>query len=220
MARKLSKSKYVAGLNCPKVLWLNANKPQLAAETDPGTQRVFNVGHAVGELAQKLFPGGVLVEEDYKQIDKAIEKTHKLMGEGVPALFEAAVEYNNVRCRADILERVEVEKNLWDMYEVKSTTVVKEEHFADVAVQKYCFDGAGLPIRRVFLTHVDNQYIRRGDIEPGKLLAHEDLTLAQETKEASRIVDSKVGELLISTRAGGRVLERPHRNRTTTHQGL
>ncbi|MCP4602390.1 MAG: DUF2779 domain-containing protein [Proteobacteria bacterium] len=194
MLKKLSKSKYVLGLNCSKVLWLKANKPKLAAETNPGLQHRFDVGHTVGAYAQRLFPGGVLVEEDHTQINEAIKKTRELIDDRVPSVFEAAVEYNNVRCRADILERVEGEDNLWDMYEVKSTTTVKEQHLPDVSVQKYCFSGAGLPIRRVYLTHINNQYVRRGEIEPEKLFIHEELT--ENIEHASRAVEKNVDRLL------------------------
>ena len=51
-----SKSRYVNATKCPKMLWLEVNKPELC-ETSADAQEKMDVGHAVGELAQKRFDG-------------------------------------------------------------------------------------------------------------------------------------------------------------------
>jgi len=45
MPRKLSKSRYLKGINCPKALWLYAYKPELASDTSENQQFVFDMGH-------------------------------------------------------------------------------------------------------------------------------------------------------------------------------
>src|SRR5690242_8553328 len=60
-APRLSKSKIISGLQCPKRLYLEIHHPELAEE-DTGTEARFATGHAVGEVARQLHPGGQLIE--------------------------------------------------------------------------------------------------------------------------------------------------------------
>ncbi|MFC1969363.1 hypothetical protein ACFLVF_02610 [Chloroflexota bacterium] len=55
----LSKSKYLSGLQCPRLIWTQIHEPEKIPETDPVTQYVFEQGHLVGELAKRLFPSGI-----------------------------------------------------------------------------------------------------------------------------------------------------------------
>lgn len=51
----LTKSKYLAGLQCPTYLWIQCHEPERISETDTVNQYIFDQGHMVGELAKKLF---------------------------------------------------------------------------------------------------------------------------------------------------------------------
>ena len=55
----LSKSKYLTSLQCSRLIWTQINEPERIPETDPVTPHVFDQGHPVGELAKKLFSGGI-----------------------------------------------------------------------------------------------------------------------------------------------------------------
>jgi len=57
MARGLSKSRLMSFRPCPKRLWLDVHRPQLAAH-DPQSQATFATGHAVGAIAQRLYDDG------------------------------------------------------------------------------------------------------------------------------------------------------------------
>jgi len=62
----LSKTKYLTGLQCPRLIWIEIHEPEKIPETDPVTQYIFAQGHLVGELAKKLFPGGIDIStEDF-----------------------------------------------------------------------------------------------------------------------------------------------------------
>ena len=67
-------------------------------------------------------------------------------------------------------------RNTWDIVEVKSSTGVKDVYINDLALQKYTYEGAGLDIRKCYLMYIDNTYVRKGGIEPGKFFAKEDVT--------------------------------------------
>src|SRR3989338_5172493 len=168
----LSKSKYLSGLQCPKLLWYEYNRKEVFPEIDATTQAIMDQGKVVGELAQTLFPGGIILQRDPAP-DKQAEKSLKAAKLRKP-LFEAGFVYKQTYALADILNPVA--KDAWDLIEVKSSSGVKEEHYSDVAFQKYVYEGAGLKIRKCYLMYINNQYVRKGKIEPKKLFATEDVT--------------------------------------------
>ena len=71
----LSKSKYLAGLQCEKRLWMRCREPGLAAEPDAGMLAAMEMGNEVGKRAHLLFPGGVLVAEEHWQHAEAMHRT-------------------------------------------------------------------------------------------------------------------------------------------------
>ncbi len=171
MSKLLSKSKYLLGLQCPKLLWVVFNEPEKIPEPDQATQHIFDQGHLVGELAKKWFPDGIdLASEDFKG---NIEKTKELLAKRKP-LFEAGFMVDNLYARADLLNPVE--KDEWDIIEVKSSTSVKEVNFHDVSFQKHCYEKSGLKIRKCFLMHINNKYVKEGDIDHKQLFVMEDIT--------------------------------------------
>ena len=57
----ISKSKFLWGLQCQKLLWHAYNAKNLIPEPDALQQAIFDQGHEVGALAKLLFPGGIEV---------------------------------------------------------------------------------------------------------------------------------------------------------------
>jgi hypothetical protein len=101
----LTKSRYTAGLQCLRRLWLNVHEPDDREEPQSGS--LEDIGLKIGRMAHSLFPGGVLVEEAPWEHAKAVTRTAALMADrSVPAIFEAAFEHSGVRIRVDILERL------------------------------------------------------------------------------------------------------------------
>ncbi len=128
----LSKSKYITGLQCPRLIWTQFHEPEKLPETDPVTQHIFDQGHLVGELAKKLFPEGIDIStEDFMG---NISNTMNLLKKRKP-LFEAGILAGNLYSRVDILHPVAEEE--WDIVEVKSSTSLKDVHISDVAYQRY-----------------------------------------------------------------------------------
>lgn len=168
----LSKSKYLNGLQCQKLLWYYYNEKESIPQMDSETQQKFDFGHSVGEYAKKLYPNGIEIEwnMDYKEV---IENSKKALKKRLP-IFEAGFLYNNAYSRADILNPVNDEE--WDIIEVKSSTSVNETYLYDIAFQKYCYQGAGVKINRCYIAHINNSYIRQGDIEPEKLFKFVDVS--------------------------------------------
>ena len=169
--RNLSKSKYLLGLQCLKYLWISVNTPELIPEVDDATQLRFDQGHLAGELAKKLFGGGVDIPVDDFEENK--KQTKILLKKRIP-LFEAGIAAKGVYCRPDILNPVD--SDYWDIIEVKSSTSVKDVNIQDVSFQKLCCERAGLKIRDCFLMYINSDYIRDGELEPDKLFIVENIT--------------------------------------------
>jgi hypothetical protein len=172
---RLSKSRFQYGLQCPKYLWLDCHARDLADPLSESQQALFDQGHAVGELARRLFPGGRLVAETYQQADQALQTTQCLLADGTACLYEGAFRYDGVFVRPDALFKDD-DRN-WTLVEVKSSTEVKPEYITDLGIQTYVLRGAGVPVGSMRLLHLNNQYVYPGGCyDLGKLFTLEDLT--------------------------------------------
>jgi len=172
----LSKSKYLAGLQCPLRLWHQCFNPELASPISPAQQALFDTGHEVGKLATQLYPGGIVVETDPLRHDEAVEETLRaLQDPSVNAIYEASFVYDDVRVKVDILARVGTDR--WNLIEVKSSTRVKDEYLPDVGIQYHVVKGAGLTIDRVILVHINNEYVYDGcSLDVAQLFTPTDVT--------------------------------------------
>ena len=169
----LSKSSYCYGLQCHKRLWMHKNQPELADEITPATQERFDEGNRVGELARAYFPGGVMVPYEGLTFSEQLHRTEQAIAAGAQVLYEATFIYDGVLVKADILR---YGADGWELYEVKSATKLKPEYIDDIAVQTYVLRGAGIPLIRSYLMHIDNQYVLRGAIDAKELLRVVDVT--------------------------------------------
>ncbi len=188
---RLSKSRYLAGLQCSRRLWLGWHDPEPPFEPLPGT--ILAVGTDVGIAARLLVPGGILVYEGPDQHAQAVTRTRELIANpDVPAIFEAAFAFDNVLIRADILERQP--SGAWRLAEVKSTTRVKPEHLHDLAIQAYVIRGCGIALEQMQLVHVDTTYVRdENGIDWHAYFKPEDLT--DEVRKLLASVPERVAQM-------------------------
>ena len=170
----LSKSTFLMGRQCSKLLWFRYNAKDQIPAPDEAKQAVFDQGTEVGELAQQLFPGGIEIDTAPGDFDGAIRRTQEALKQHRP-IYEATFAYGGGYARADIL--VPVAGNAWDLVEVKSTTSLKDEvHLPDIAFQAFVLTGAGNKLRKCFLAHINNEFVRHGPIDPKKFFTLEDVT--------------------------------------------
>jgi len=174
MAYGLSKSKLMSFRQCARKLWLEKHRPDLAQEP-PGQAAVFATGHAVGELARRLYDtgGGILIDDD-DGLTAAMRQTREVLaGDSPSPVFEATFERNGLLIRADILERGRAGTRL---VEVKASTGVKPEHVVDCAIQSWVLDGTEAATGSVALAHVDNRFVYGGEGDYSGLLTEQDLS--------------------------------------------
>lgn len=184
----LTKSKYLAGLQCPKLLWFLINEKEKIPEFSRDAQHKMDVGTEVGILATKLFPDGINIPTNDFMGNINITKEH--LDKKAP-LFEAGIMAKNCFSRVDILNPNE--DGSFDIIEVKSGTKVKEENVHDVSFQKHCCEMAGLKIAKCFLCFINNKYVRDGELNIQELFTIEDITI--EVIEAQQDIQERIDNL-------------------------
>ena len=116
-----------------------------------------------GELARQLFPGGVIAAFDLPEgFMRSMNYTKELIAQGQTIIYEAGLMFENTHCFVDILVK---ENGKWKIYEVKSSTEVKDTNIYDAAFQYYVLSSLGMEISDVSIIHINNQYVRMGDID-------------------------------------------------------
>ncbi|WP_031553072.1 DUF2779 domain-containing protein [Parvularcula oceani] len=153
---QLTKSLIAAYDQCPKRLWLEVNEGAPDRDDPQGGLRKAE-GERVGAIARSLLPDGVLVQPSLPR-DEALAKTQQCLASDprVP-IFEAAFLSDDTYVRVDIL--APLQDGSWHLIEVKSATSVKDHYAQDLATQVYVARGAGLPIGRVSIWHIDNTFV-------------------------------------------------------------
>lgn len=131
---QLSKSRYVAGTQCHRLLWWKVHEP-LAVELQPDKvlQDRFDQGAQVEALALAAL-GARLSPENSFVADDTVVRVDALLADG----------------------------DGFRLIEVKSTTSQKEEHLQDVAVQLHVLTRRGVNVRAVEIMHLNKEYRHPG----------------------------------------------------------
>lgn len=163
----LSKTTFVYGTICQKLLWLHKNKYNLRV-VSPNTQKKFDAGHHIGYLAQKMFPDGIDASTIGSEmtIDGVkvhlpfnlkqylwIDKTNSLYKDRT--IFEAAFVYDDVFAAIDILYKSEAGHIA---YEVKSSKSITDTIINDCALQYYVIN-YNCPLDDFFLIYLNEDYL-------------------------------------------------------------
>ena len=170
MSPNLSKSRFVAGWQCHKQLWLRVHErdaPEL--QVDVVLQDRFDQGAEVGALARGHFAGGVLIDLPHDDPGR-VEATRRALESGAPAVFEATFVEDRVYVAIDVLERT---ADGFTLIEVKSSTKIKDEHIPDVAIQTWVARRAGIDVRRAEVMRLNTDF-RHPD--NGELFVRTDVT--------------------------------------------
>lgn len=182
----LSKSNFLQYLRHPAWLWLEKHNKSILPEIDENTQAIFDAGNLFESYAEKLFPDGVTLgyktrgNFDGKKYWALPETTAKALKEKTKVLFQGRLEVNGITCIFDVLERNE--NGSYNLYEIKSSTKAKPEHEHDLAFQTIVLESSGLTIESIFVIHVNNEYVRKGDILPEEITDITEVTSAVRSK--------------------------------------
>lgn len=171
---RLSKSRLVAFKQCPKRLWLQVYRPDLAQQNEAAQNRIAQ-GNLVGAAARAQYPGGRLIGHTGDLASALRETEVALATPGDLTLFEPALRCADILVRADIPER---RANVYRMIEVKSSTRVKDYQVADAGIQTWVARGAGLEVASTELAYINNRFVYPGDGDYDGLFAYADISAA------------------------------------------
>jgi hypothetical protein len=120
----LTKSRFKQALECPDKLFYAGKKNEYADNRDSNDflRELAKGGVQVGELAKCYFPDGIEIEE--LDITTALHKTHELMQRENVTIFEAAIAFEGLLVRVDVLEK---KGNTLYLYEAKSKSYATED---------------------------------------------------------------------------------------------
>jgi hypothetical protein len=156
------------GMQCSRLLW-HAEK-KLLPKLDLSTEQKFAAGHEFEEYVKLLYPKGIDVTSN--DFMGNIKNTKKLVEEKA-TIFEAGFIIDGLYVRSDLIIP---NKDMWDLYEIKSSTEAKDVHVTDLAFQKYVLEKSGLKVNKSFVIHLNKEYIKKGKINPKKLVKIEEVT--------------------------------------------
>ena len=151
----ITKTDFMRGMQCRKMLWLDKNRPELRIIPQEVRDRM-DAGNDFGDRAMGMFgpyeemtvylPGRNIPDKK-----KMAENTARHIRLGTQVICEAAFIYYNNYCAADILRKTETG---YDFYEVKNTPRVREQFIKDAGFQYYIITRCGIKIDRIYIvTH-------------------------------------------------------------------
>jgi predicted RecB family nuclease len=168
---QLSKSRFVAGWQCHKLLWWKVHEPDaVELQPDKVLQDLFDQGRQVGDAARARYPGGVLIDLPYHAGAERVAATRAALEAGAPAVFEATFIADHTFVAIDVLEK---QGEGYRVTEVKSSTSVKDEHIPDLAVQARIAAACGVTVTATDVLHLNKEF-RNPD--SGDLFERSDVT--------------------------------------------
>lgn len=173
----ISKSDYMLYLKHPAWLWLKKNDKDKLPPVDEATQAIFDTGHKLEPYVESMFPEGITIawdKDDWNSYRTLPERTVKALEDGAPVIFQGRFEWKEYTFLPDIIARVD-SKTL-DLYEIKSSTAVNDSHIYDLAFQTVVLENLGYTVRKISVIHVNNRYVRHGEIDVSELTTFADVT--------------------------------------------
>lgn len=151
---QLTKSDFLLFLEAPRHLW--AEKHELIVKTpSPFEINVMKQGYEVEALAKEYLEKYILKQDE-------------------DLIFQKTFTNNQFTVRTDILVHKPATES-YDLYEVKSGTSVKKENIYDVTYQ-FLIVNKQINLDRVFILHLNSEYIRYSNLNLVELFLAEDVT--------------------------------------------
>ena len=101
---KISKSRFVSGIQCSKKLYFDLYRNDLKPPITESQQLLFDKGTDVGFLAQQVFPNGKDASPiSFYDFSESILNTKQWINEGTQTIYEASFFFDEALSALDIL---------------------------------------------------------------------------------------------------------------------
>lgn len=177
----ISKTDFVRGLQCEKMLWLDAHKPELK-QIPPEVRAKLDAGNAFGDGAMSIF-GDYVETTTYKSDGRLdygamLAKTQKYLAEGVRVICEGAFSWYGNYCAVDILKK---EETGYRLYEVKNADAPRTEFLVDLGFQR-------LILRKCGVALLSSSLVLQGEKEG----EYKIVDVTEEAKRFERVAENKI----------------------------
>jgi hypothetical protein len=108
---------------------------------------------------------------------------------GAKTITQGRFEYQGFTFICDVIDVIE--NKTVDLYEIKSSTSAKLDHEYDLAFQLMVLEGCGYEVRNIAVIHVDNSYVRDGEVDAAALTATTDVTEAVKDRLEQTKLDAR-----------------------------
>lgn len=190
-AYAISKTSFIKFEQCSKAFFLYKNHPYLRDKLTVDKQITFKRGHDIGILAQQLFPGGVDVSKDSKNLAEVAEATKQLINQSAEVIYEATFIYKETLIMVDILV---LENGVYNAYEVKSSIRVSDTYYKDACLQYYVLKNSLNHFDDLFLVTMNPDYILEDELDIKKLFRKR--SVKKRAEENMSYFDHRVSEAL------------------------
>jgi hypothetical protein len=182
----LTKSDFLVYLDTPLHLWAGHN--QLIEKTpSPYELQLFEQGKEIEKLGKEFIQR--LCQNSAPGSEVVQEKTF------VDREYQAWVD----------VAVFDAKEQVYDIYEIKGSTSVKEEHYYDIAFQSLVVK-VSASVRKAYLVYVNKEYVRQGDLELDQFFRIEDVTAVAEQLENEVSVDREQARQVIASRSSAGIL--------------
>lgn len=165
MAYRLTKSAYLQYLKCPQEFWLDVHEPLMSVQ--PMTlehEHLRQQGYSVEAYVKKL---SRFQSDDQIFVD-----------------FQRTFQTSDLWARSDIVISDRATGEV-DIYEIKSSSSIKDEHYDDLAFQMVVAERSGVKIRGTYVVTLNSEYRRDGEIDAEQLFTITQVTDAVELRRAN-----------------------------------
>ena len=168
----ITKSDFLDYENCKKNFWLKKNKPELFEEINLSEfeLKIIEEGNFVDKEIKHIFPDGIIVDIGENSLRETIEEINNFS-----TILQGSIECKDFFIRFDVLQ-YNKHKDSWDLFEVKSSSSVKEENISDITFQKIVAENSGIKINRLFIVHLNKNYKNEGSIDYDKLFVKSEVS--------------------------------------------
>lgn len=173
MQKTLTKSQYLQFLNCPREFWLAHHFPELFTTEDTLLYRhLREQGYTFEREARRLTIFNPV------DLERTVEFGREFVSEKLYAKADAVI--------------TDPDTGAISIYEIKSSSKVKDEHIYDVAFQKAAAEACGSVVTAAYVITANSDYTRTGELSPEDLFAVCDITteVAVKAGETAGFIDA------------------------------